>query len=98
MGLIMKNQQHDYDRLSMSVETEAQADAAVQARSAGETYAVVADLLYALGGAAIVTGGIWLAFELTGEPRYESTSATAFAPILGPHQVGLVWTQRGGAL
>jgi hypothetical protein len=99
MGLVMQSTQSDYD--SARIETKAQADMAAQTRSTGETQAVIADVMFAVGGAALIAGGIWLAVELTNKPSYESeptASTTQLTPLLGPHQVGLMWTHRGGAL
>jgi hypothetical protein len=96
MGVVMNDQQSEYERMSMQVETRADAEAADHARSVGESQALAADVLLAAGGVAILGAGIWLAVELsTGD---ETPPTTAFAPVLGPRQLGLVWTQRGDAL
>jgi hypothetical protein len=80
--------------LSARVETEAQARAAVDARSTGETQALAATVLLAVGGAAIAAAGIWFAVEVSGG----SEQTTAFSPMLGPHQVAFVLTHHGASL
>jgi hypothetical protein len=94
MGVVMKDQQSEYESLSARVETEAQARAAVDARSTGQTQALAANMLFVVGGAALAAAGIWLAIELSDG----SEQATAFAPVLGPNQVALVLTHHGASL
>jgi hypothetical protein len=94
MGIAMKDQQSEFDRLSARVETEAQARAAVDARETGETQALAANLLFVVGGAAIAAAGIWLAVELNAA----SERTTAFSPMVGPNQVALVVTHHGASL
>jgi hypothetical protein len=96
MGVVMNDQQSEYERMSMGVTTKPEADAANAARSTGESQALAADVLFAVGGAAIVAAGIWLAVGLGDREAAEPT--TAFAPLLGPRQLAVVWTQRGDAL
>jgi hypothetical protein len=96
VGLVMQSKQSEYEGLPTG--TKAEADIAIHTRSVGQTQAAVADVLFAVGGAAVVAGGIWLAVELSHKSHYESGPESAFAPIVGPHQLGLVWMQRGGGL
>jgi hypothetical protein len=96
MGVVMNNQQSDYDDKRMRVRTESQARAAADVRSAGERSELAANVLFAVGGAALVAAGVWLAIDLSGGS--ESESPTAFAPAMGPHSVGLVLTHRGESL
>jgi hypothetical protein len=96
MGVVMNDQQSEYERLSAGAGTRPEADAANQARSTGESHELAANMLFAVGGAAIVGAGIWLAVGmLDGD---DAEPATAFAPVLGPRQLALVWTQRGDVL
>lgn len=94
LGVVMKDQQSKYDRLSAGVQTEAQARAAIDARSSGETLELAANLLFVVAGAAIAAAGIWLAIEVNDG----SEPTTAFSPMLSPHQVALVLTHHGASL
>jgi hypothetical protein len=96
MGVVMNDQESEYESMSMGVDTRPEADAANHARSVGESQALAADVLFAVGGAAIVAGAIW--FVVDASDRDEAEPTTAFTPLLGPHQLALVWTQRGDAL
>jgi len=96
MGVVMSDQQSKFERLSRGVSSKPEADAANQARSAGESQELAANVLFAVGGAAIVAAGIWLV--VAGSDRAEAEPTTTFAPLLGPRQLALVWTQRGDAL
>ena len=96
MGVVMNDQESEYERMSMSVDSRPEADAANHARSVGESQALAADVLFAVGGAAIVAGAIWFVVDVS--DRDEAEPTTAFTPLLGPRQLGLVWTQRGDAL
>jgi hypothetical protein len=94
LGVVSKDRQSEYDHMRATVETAAQARAAIDTRSAGETSALAANLLFVVGGAAIAAAGIWLAIEVSDD----SESTTAFSPMLGPHQVALVLTHHGASL
>ena len=70
-----------------------------------DTNALVANVLFGVGGAALVGAGIWLAVELTSKPdrqvagqAHAREQHVSVAPWVGPQQLGLVLTQRGVGL
>jgi hypothetical protein len=92
-GLMMQANQDKYNKRAPATIPEAQS--ATDTKSTGQTQATVANVLFAVGGAAVVAGGIWLIVELSRpRPQYDET-LTSLRPALGPHQLGLVLTQRG---
>jgi hypothetical protein len=100
MGLVFNSSQKEYDSLTDPMRapiSRTDADLANSKASAAKTQAVVADVLFGLGGAALVGAGIWLAVELTRRPdqNYEHVQ---ISPLLGPNQLGLMLTQRGAGL
>jgi len=101
MGLMMNSTQSEYDDLVTPEQgttiSRSNAELADSKRSAGETQGTVANVLYGVGGAALVGAGIWLAVELTRRPdkNYEHVQ---ISPLLGPNQLGLMVTQRGAGL
>jgi hypothetical protein len=101
MGLVMNSSQKEFDRLTDpkmgGVISRTDADLAASKASSARTQAVVADVLFGVGGAMLVGAGIWLAVELTRRPdqNYEHVQV---APLLGPNQLGLVLTHRGAGL
>ena len=101
MGLAMKSSQNEYDRAVTpglnGVISRDNADLATSKESAGSTQATVANVLYGLGGAALVGAGIWLAVELSRKSD-QSYERVQVAPLLGPNQLGLMITQRGAGL
>ena len=102
MGIVMKSSQSEYDRLVEPMGlggtiTRENADKAVSQASTARTQATVANVLFGLGGAALVGAGIWLAVELTHRPD-ASYEHVQLSPLLGPNQVGLMLTQRGAGL
>jgi hypothetical protein len=98
VGGLMKGNQSDYNKLLVS--TPAAADRAADKRSTAKTEAAVANVLFGVGAAAVAAGGIWLAVQLTNRHPADSSSDTdtAWAPMLGPGALGLVFTRRGGGL
>lgn len=97
MGVVMKESQKDYDRIRDSLDTKAEAQAAVDTRSRGKTEAAVANVLFAVGGGALASGIVWLALDLSGRKDKE-TPTLSLSPILGPSRVGVMLTKRGAGL
>lgn len=97
VGIVMKESQKDYDRIRDSLDTRAEAQAAVDTRSRGKTEAALANVLFAVGGGALASGIVWLALDLSGRKDKE-TSTLSLSPILGPSRVGVMLTKRGAGL
>jgi hypothetical protein len=98
-GISYSGAQNDYDRITMNgVKTRAEADLANDAKDRGKTHAVVADVLYGVGGATLLAAGIWLAVELSTTHEATPHEQAKLQPWLGPHQVGFVFTHRGVGL
>jgi hypothetical protein len=97
-GVLMKSKQQDFNQLDVT--TRDDASFAADTRSAGKTQAVVANILFGVGGAAVIAAGIWLLVDHANyASRVESSqSTTSLQPIMGPQQLGLVLTHRGSAL
>jgi hypothetical protein len=93
-GLMMQATHADYVKLPLN--NEQQVDHAIDTRSRGETQALVANVLYGVGTAAIVAGAIWFAIEV-GE-THEGRAQTALLPTFGPGQLGVTLLRRGPAL
>jgi hypothetical protein len=93
-GLIMQHTQHDYTR-SM-VLTESDADSSASQAAAGKRQAAVANVLFGVGGAAVVAGAIWLAVTLMDD--HEQRPQTAILPTLGRGQLGIALIQRSDSL
>jgi hypothetical protein len=93
-GLMMQATHDEY--LKLPLNSEQQVDQAIDTRSRGETQAMVANVLYGVGAAAIVAGAIWFAIELG--DAHEGRAQTALLPALGPGQLGVTLLQRGPSL
>ena len=98
-GALMKNKEQQYERLA--VDTPADAQTAIDTRSTGKTQAIVANVLFGVGAAAVIGGGIWLLVDHANyAARVESANmtSTSLQPLISPQQLGLVVTHRGGSL
>jgi hypothetical protein len=97
-GAMMQSTHSQYERLL--VETKQDAQQADDLRSTGQTQATVANVLFGVGGAAVLAAGIWLLVDHQLSSRREAalTMTSELQPMLGPQQLGLVFTQRGNAL
>jgi hypothetical protein len=97
-GAMMQSTHSQYERLV--VETKQDAQQADDLRSTGRTQATVANVLFGVGGAAVLAAGIWLLVDHQLSSRREAalTMTSELQPMLGPQQLGLVFTQRGNAL
>lgn len=69
-------------------QTPDEVDAARDALSRAETHAIVADVMLAVGGAAIAGGLVWMIVELVGGS--DGSTDTALAPMVGPHTLGVL--------
>jgi hypothetical protein len=94
-GAMMQSTQAEYDRLVIA--TKQDAERAADLHSSGQSQAVVANVLMGVGGAAIIGAGIWLLVDRSRAASREA-QLTAFSPLVGPQQLGLVFTRRGDAL
>jgi hypothetical protein len=95
-GVMMNSTQEEYNQLS--IRDEADVDEAHELKDRAETQATVANVLYAVGGAALVAGSIWLTVELTRPARTSDDWQAALEPRIGPGQLGLSLVGRGGGL
>jgi hypothetical protein len=97
-GAMMQSTHSQYERLV--VETKQDAQQADDLRSTGQTQATVANVLFGVGGAAVLAAGIWLLVDhqLTSRRETALTMTSELQPVLGPQQLGLVFTHRGNAL
>ena len=82
MGALMSDTQRDYEH--QPVTTMDEAEKANELRTRGKRQALMADVLFGVGGAAIAAGGVWLVLALTHEH-----AETAVVPELGPDHAGL---------
>jgi hypothetical protein len=94
-GVLMEGTQTDFTNLEVTNETQNQA--LKKLGSKGKDQALVANVLFGVGAAAIAAGAIWLAVELTHGDQ-ESPQQTAVVPVLGPGRMGLALVHRGGPL
>jgi hypothetical protein len=96
-GVLANNEEQKFNRLV--VDTRSDADAAEDTRSKGRTQAVLANVMFGVGGAAVLAAGIWLIADYANaSSRRESFHVTSIRPIVGPQQLGLVLTHRGSSL
>lgn len=94
-GALFLGNQDKYNALRPR--NDRQVDDAVALRTKAETQATVATVLFGVGGAMVVAGGIWLAVALS-QPSGATDYDTALIPSFGPNEVGLTFVHRGGAL
>jgi hypothetical protein len=95
VGVMMLNTNDEYN----SKRTRDQSDVsdAIDLRDKAKTQAVIANVLFGVGGAMAVAGGIWLAVALS-QPYHRDDWQTSVIPAIGPGQLGLTLVHRGGAL
>jgi hypothetical protein len=103
LGATVNSARDDYDHLTMSSDKRSEdIDEAEAKRDSAKTRAVVTNVLWGVGGAALLGAGIWLAVELATRPDRayveDNRTSAKLSPLVGPHQLGLVWTQRGEGL
>jgi hypothetical protein len=92
MGALMSDTQREYKR--QPVTTMDEAEAADVLRERGKRQALIADVLFGVGGAAIAAGGVWLVLALT----HDEAPQAAVVPELGPDHAGLRVAGRWGGL
>ncbi len=66
--------------------------------STAKTQKTIANIMFGVGAAAMVAGGIWLIVDLAQPARRERDWRTRVSPAFGPGSVGLSVTHRGGSL
>jgi hypothetical protein len=102
LGASVNGSRDDYDHLTMKPDkTWSDIDDAERKMDSGKTRATIANVLFGVGGAALLGAGIWLAVELATRPDrayVEDSGSAKLSPMVGPHQLGLVLTQRGEGL
>jgi hypothetical protein len=96
VGAIMLSTQDDYNTLRISNERDV--TKANDLKDSAKTQAVIANVMYGVGGAMLVAGGIWLAVALSQPARRDDDWRTAVVPAVGPGQLGFAIVHRGGAL
>jgi len=82
---------------SLKLTSESDVDELIDLEDQAKTQATIANVMFAVGGAMAVAGGIWLAVALS-QPAPREDSQTAVVPTIGPGQLGLTIVHRGGAL
>jgi hypothetical protein len=94
-GVMMQSTNDEYN----SKRTRDQGDVsdAIDLRDRAKTEAVIANVLFGVGGAMVVAGGIWLVVALS-QPSHRDDWQTSIVPAIGPGQLGLTLVHRGGAL
>jgi hypothetical protein len=95
VGAMMLSTQDDYN--SFRVSNTGDVSKALDLGDKAKTEAVIADVLYGVGGAMMVAGGIWLAVALS-QPARRDDWQTAVVPAIGPGQLGFAFVHRGGTL
>lgn len=103
LGASVNGSRSDFDHLTMLPnKSMTQVDEAISKQNSAKTRAVVANVLWGVGGAALLGAGIWLAVDLATRPDRayveENNTSAKLSPLVGPHQLGLVLTQRGEGL
>lgn len=93
-GAIMLNTQDKYN--THPVKTERDVTTVNDLKDEAKTQAVIANVLYGVGGAMMVAGGVWLAVSLS-QPARRDAWQTAVIPAVGPGQLGVAIVHRGGA-
>jgi hypothetical protein len=94
MGALMSDTQRDYQHQQVTNMDEA--EKADELRTRGKGQALMADVLFGVGGAAIAAGGVWLVLAMThagpaagGDAATHDHAQTAVLPELGPDHAGL---------
>jgi hypothetical protein len=95
-GVMMNSTQEEYEQLQ--IRDKGDVNEAIELRDRAETQATVANVLYGVGGAVLVAGGIWLTVELTRPARTSDDWQAAIEPSIGPGQLGFRLVGRGGGL
>jgi hypothetical protein len=103
LGATVTGSRSDYDHLTLSDnKKQADIDKAYDTQHSATTRATITNVLWGVGGATLLAAGIWLAVDLatrSDRAYVEDTNTSArLSPLVGPHQLGLVWTQRGEGL
>jgi hypothetical protein len=99
LGATVKSSQHEYDKITQApMPTRDQIDQALDTRDSARTRATLTNVLLGVGSAGLVAAGIWLAVDLTRPPERAFDGSARLAPWVGPHQLGLVLTERGAGL
>ena len=95
MGAVFQSNNDKYNA-QPEARNDDEAAALSDLRDTTKTQAAIANVLYGVGAAALVAGGIWLAVELSQPARSETDWQTAVVPAVGPGQLGLSIVHRGG--
>jgi hypothetical protein len=94
-GAMFSSTQDEYN--TKKVANEADVSKLMDLKNEAKTQAVVADVLFGVGGALVVAGGIWLAVALS-QPAPHEDWQTAVVPAVAPGTLGLAIVHHGGAL
>lgn len=93
LGLVAKATEDEY--AATSTRTREGVDEAIELRESAETQAMIANVLFGVGGAALVVGAVLLVLELDSGTEAEPAGDVAIAPVVGP---GLAGVAIGGRL
>jgi hypothetical protein len=94
-GAMMASTNDEFN--TKKVSTPADVSKLLDLEDKAKTQALVADVLFGVGGALVVAGGIWLAVALS-QPAPNEDWQTAVVPAVAPGTLGLAIVHRGGAL
>jgi hypothetical protein len=94
-GAMMSSTNDEYN--TKKVSTPAEVSKLMDLEDEAKSQAVIANVLFGVGGALVVAGGIWLAVALS-QPAPREDWQTAVVPAVAPGTLGLAIVHRGGAL
>jgi hypothetical protein len=94
-GAVKSSTQDKYNSLRLTSMSDV--DELIDLGDQAKTQATIANVMFAVGGAMAVAGGIWLAVALS-QPAPREDWQTAVVPAVAPGQLGLAIVHRGGAL
>jgi hypothetical protein len=86
-GMSSQSNQDDY-RNAVHLRDMNDVNSAIALNNRAQTQALIADVAYGVGAAALAVGVTWLVLDLTSNDGADGTRAT-LAPFGGSHQLGL---------
>ncbi len=93
-GGLSMGSQSEFEAASPTLTTDAEADALIDIHDRAARQAIIADVLFGVGGAALITAAVlWL---VLGGDDGEAEPAVAVAPVLGSSYAGIALSGRIG--